>query len=429
MAMVRKLGAHETRKLYRGLGLSGNAPGNYKGLYDPIIDALGLRPDYEALYAQEKEKFTCKTDLSSARGVSVAFLRFMCEKNEIATVKEEEGDGGGGAVQVQIKRAELEVKLAAKLGLPMKRPRKQKEFNEKVKMNLHRLNQLLFYMLFRWDGEKWGGSSIRSEVIELCKAKYMNDDGGLSDEEAVKKACAASSYFAGLWVFFDVEVRMCVEPFIDWEGGDITQFLATFPVMCAYVSSSHKTKVPKVFLMLIERLKQLKDNHKNAVKLFAANCSLFDEEKVEFMNAKLGRWIKARVKDLGIHHYKRTSSIMKGVQEIDESFSKMFNRKESESENARLRKMYTKASWAETHEALRKHIIEKFTSCMDGSKDAQWPRETFLVDGLTRIETKFLPELRKWIAQQQALEVDDDDDDNDDDDDDDDEAIMAAEDL
>ena len=161
------------------------------------------------------------------------------------------------------------------------------------------------------------------------------------------------------------------------------------------------------------------------MKLFAANCSLFDEEKVEFMNAKLGRWIKARVKDLGIHHYKRTSSIMKGVQEIDESFSKMFNRKESESENARLRKMYTKASWAETHEALRKHIIEKFTSCMDGSKGAQWPRETFLVDGLTRIETKFLPELRMWIAQQQALEVDDDDDDNDDDDGDDDEAIMA----
>ena len=60
------------------------------------IDALGLRPDYEALYAQEKEKFTCKTDLSSARGASVAFLRFMCEKNEIATAKEGEGGEGGG---------------------------------------------------------------------------------------------------------------------------------------------------------------------------------------------------------------------------------------------------------------------------------------------------------------------------------------------
>ena len=428
MAMVRKLGAKDTRELHRCLGLVGS-PSDYKELYGPIIDELGLRPDYELVYAQEKEKFTCKRDLSSARGVSVDLLRFMCAKNGIATTREGGGGGDGeAAAQVQIKRAELEVKLAEALKLPMKRPRKQKEFNEKIKMNLHRLNQLLFYMLFRWDGEKWGGSSIRGEVIELCKGEYMNDDDGdLSDEAAVKRACAASSYFAGLWVFFDVEVRMCVEPFIDWEGGDITQFLATFPVMCAYVSSSHKTKIPKVFLMLMERLKQLKDKHKNAVKLFAANCSLFDEEKVEFMNAKLGRWIKARVKDLGIQHYKRTSSIMKGVQEIDDSFSQMFNRKESESENARLRKMYTKASWAETNEALRGHIIKKFTGCMDGSQDAQWPRETFLVDGLTRIETKFLPELRKWIAQQQALEVEDDDEDEDEDEDD--EAIMADEDL
>ena len=35
---------------------------------------------------------------------------------------------------------------------------------------------------------------------------------------------------------------------------------------------------------------------------------------------------------------------------------------------------------------------------------ADWPRETFLTDGLVRIEKKFLPELRKWIAQQQGLE-------------------------
>ena len=33
-----------------------------------------------------------------------------------------------------------------------------------------------------------------------------------------------------------------------------------------------------------------------------------------------------------------------------------------------------------------------------------WPLETFLTDGLVRIEKKFLPELRKWIAQQQGLE-------------------------
>ena len=240
--------------------------------------------------------------------------------------------------------------------------------------------------------------------------------GDLSGEEAVKRACAKSSYFAGLWLFFDMEVRMCVEPFIDWENGDIKPFLTLFPVMCAYVASSHKTKIPKVFLMLFERLSQLKKNHPNALKLFAANCSLFDEEKIEFMNAKLGRWIKARIKDLRIGHYRRTSSIMKGVQEIDASFSELLNRKESEVENVRLRKMYLADSWSETNVALHDYIVEKFASCMDGSKDEEWPRETFLMDGLMRIEKKFLPELRKWIAQQQGLEAGGIDDDNDDED-------------
>ena len=197
---------------------------------------------------------------------------------------------------------------------------------------------------------------------------------------------------------------MCVEPFIDGENGDVTLFLALFPVMCAYVASSHKTKIPKVFLMLFERLRQLKEKHPNAVKLFAANCSLFDEEKVEFMNAKLGRWIKARIKDLGIGHYRRTSTIMKGVQEIDSSFSELLNRKESEVENMRLRRMYLAASWDETNEALHDYIVKKFDECMDGGGSADWPRETFLTDGLVRIEKKFLPELRKWIAQQQGLE-------------------------
>ena len=38
------------------------------------------------------------------------------------------------------------------------------------------------------------------------------------------------------------------------------------------------------------------------------------------------------------------------------------------------------------------------------------------MDGLMRIEKKFLPELRKWIAQQQGLEAGGIDDDNDDED-------------
>ena len=427
MKHVRRLQAAQTRQLFRGLGLTGDAT-RYQDLHDPIIDELKLRPDYEALYEVERPTFVCKADLKSGR-VPAPFLRWMCEHNGIK-ISRTEGDGEE-AKEVLLKRAHLEVKLAEKLNLAKTRPRKQKDYNEKVKVNLHRLNQLLFFLLFRWDGEKWGGGCIRKQIIQKCKEKYQteHDMEELSDEAAVKRACEASSYFTGLWLFFDVEVRMCVEPFIDWENGDITLFLTLFPVMCAYVASSHKTKVPKVFLMLFERLAQLKEKHPNAVKLFAANCTLFDEEKVEFMNAKLGRWIKARIKDLGIGHYRRTSSIMKGVQEIDASFSELLNRKESEVENMRLRKMYLTDSWSDTNDALYDYIINKFEGCMDGGLDSQWPRETFLADGLMRIEKKFLPELRKWIKQQQSLEGEEEEEEEDDDDDDDDDlnadAMMA----
>ena len=192
MKHVRRLQAAQTRKLCRGLGVS-DAAARYQDLHDPIIDELDLRPDYEALYEVERPGFVCKADLSSGRGVSAPFLRWMCEHNKIPTTRTE-GEGEG-AKEVLVKRAELELKLAVKLNLPKTRPRKQKEYNEKVKVNLHRLNQLLFFLLFRWDGEKWGGSCIRKEIIQKCKEKYMTDAdmGELSDEAAVRRACDASS--------------------------------------------------------------------------------------------------------------------------------------------------------------------------------------------------------------------------------------------
>ena len=128
-----------------------------------------------------------------------------------------------------------------------------------------------------------GGSCVRSKVIEKCKAKY---GAALSDEEAVRAACEGSAFFTGLWCFFEIELRMVVEPFMDWERGDISMFLRLYPLMCMYVSSSHKIKIPRVFLMIAERLKLYVDKHVNVIKLFAANCIQFDEEKIEFAKCR-----------------------------------------------------------------------------------------------------------------------------------------------
>ena len=342
----------------------------------------------------------------------MAYLRYICGKEGIDT---EDGEGKN------IGRPNLETALAAALekklpSFSIKRQKKEKSFNEKVKMNLHRLNQLFFFLFFVWDGAKWGGMSVRGAVITACKVKYGDDK---SDEEAVRAASAASSYFAGLWSFFDVELRMCVEPFMDWERGSIVMFLRLFPLMCMYVASSHKTKVPKVFLMLAERLLLYVTKHKNVVKLFAANCRQFDEEKIEFMNASVGRAVKARIKDLNISHYIRATCIMKCIKDIHSSFSKLFNRKEQENENERLRVMYTKQRWDATRASAAEWVSGKFQSALDGDfEDALWPRANPFEFGLMRIRTKFGPEQKVWDAQQRRLGPDDGSDDDGDDDDD-----------
>ena len=105
-----------------------------------------MRPDYAALYAAEN--FTCKADLSSKAGVTIEYLRFICEQEGVPTKETK------GGKESNIARPALEASLSAALdeklpGFSMKRPKKQKSFNEKVKINLHRLNQTFFFLCFK----------------------------------------------------------------------------------------------------------------------------------------------------------------------------------------------------------------------------------------------------------------------------------------
>jgi hypothetical protein len=67
-----------------------------------------------------------------------------------------------------VKRSLLAKEINKKLGL--KTEKKEKSAAAKVKMKLHRLNQLLWYCYIRWDGkERWRGGHIRAKVVRLCK--------------------------------------------------------------------------------------------------------------------------------------------------------------------------------------------------------------------------------------------------------------------
>jgi len=181
---------------------------------------------------------------------------------------------GGGFVA----RSELVKEIKKRLGL--KAEKKVKPAAAKVQMNLHRLNQLLWYCYFRWDGkEKWRGGDIRHKIVQLCKQKYPS---ATADDEAIGMACDGSGLFCGLFRLLDVEIRLAVEPFMLWEQGDFRPFLRAMPSMCALIASGYKPKVSKVVLMALERMALYLKKHPKLVDHMGANITLFDEGKSSF---------------------------------------------------------------------------------------------------------------------------------------------------
>ena len=139
----------------------------------------------------------------------------------------------------------------AKLKLKPEEKSKEKKGSAAVKMNLHRMNQLFFFCLLRWDGKRWGGGDLRAEVLQMARerwTKHMQETEQQrskppTDDEVVAWACEVSTVFLGFWRLLDVEIRLAVEPFILWEQGDFRHFLNALPAMCAIAGSGHKPKV------------------------------------------------------------------------------------------------------------------------------------------------------------------------------------------
>jgi hypothetical protein len=298
-----------------------------------------------------------------------------------------------------VKRSLLAKEIKKKLGL--KTEKKEKSAAAKVKMNLHRLNQLLWYCYFRWDGkERWRGGHIRAKVVRLCKNKFKK---AKTDDEAIAMACDCSGLFCGLFRLLDVEIRLAVEPFMLWEQGDFRPFLRAMPSMCALIASGYKPKVSKVVLMALERMAGYLRDHPELVDHMAVNCTLFDEEKIEFLNAKIGRWFNARTPNSGIEQYTKVTSIMKGVEEIQRSLDELLiKRKTQATENERLRTAYLSPSWTETHEKFEAFVLGRFEAALNEAKPAAEAEDRFAA-GLVKIDDKYLPELLTWARAQRTL--------------------------
>ena len=155
--------------------------------------------------------------------------------------------------------------------------------------------------------------------------------------------------------------------------------------------------------MAWERMELYLNEHPDVARHIAANVTLFDEKKIEFLNAKIGRWFNPRTPNASIDDYTKVTSILKGVEEITRALDELLLRRAPQAkESDRLRASYLSPAWTETHEKFDASVLNKFQAALNGEAP-EWAVRGRLSEGMEKIKLKVLPELKEWARKQRAL--------------------------
>ena len=326
--------------------------------------------------------------------------------------------------------------------------------NERTaKVNLHRLKQTFFHVFLMWDGETQGwkaGRNVRGKVIDYAKralaaanlaeedetgSRAGTDDDeddtstaddetgprvtGADDEAAITKAMAEisddvaiewaiqkSSFFFGFWRCFDVELRYAVVPFEKHAEGDITHLLNGFEVITLQICAADKPMIRKVVLILFHFLLHYRDNHSDIIKFMCHNAAMLDEEYIEFLNALLGRFVKAR-QVLDIQAYRKTSGLITALHALERRLDEtaLPSRTTEATEHHRLRTIYATKTWEETNDKVEQFILGLATKAIDGDKDldGRWPVHDRLQEAWNKMP-RFITELEAWLKTQRRVD-------------------------
>jgi hypothetical protein len=323
-----------------------------------------------------------------------------------------------------------------------------------MKMNLHRMKQMLFHLIFLWIGEElnWkGGGDLRRRVVELFRSSAelrdmweadvaaaaamdadaaraanaaLSEMGGSdpmsdhasspltdevwvwNDKAAIDAACGKSTFIFGLWKLLDTEIRIAVVPFEAWVDGDILPFLQDFPFMVLQVMAAGKPQVQKYMLLQNERMLWCLHKHPDVIRTISLSCAALDEEDIEFFNALLGRFRSARDTSPDMNTYIYISGLITGMHDLSKQLDATLSgrrpgaaRATQPTEHQRLREIYTTESWADTNAVVDGWIFGLFKKALDGDAemDASWPEEDRISIGRAHLR-RARTSLRSWLA-------------------------------
>jgi len=251
----------------------------------------------------------------------------------------------------------------------------------------------------------------KQEVISYARSKVAH--APTDDDELIGLLCDSSSYFFSLWMLLNVEMRLAVEPFVEWAAGNFEPYVRLFPPMTMLVASVNKPKVQRAFLIKLHCLALYAAEHPDILVTMGENCRKLVETTIEYHHSRLRRYVDSNVPNLTHHQYLEGSTICFQVDKMKHEVTDwLTNMKPKETERIHSLVKSEKAAFLETRTATRKFLATPFKEmvdmlvdsdgkitqqCTGKYEDKHWPRSDNLGFGQARLEDEGLPLLQKYL--------------------------------
>ena len=163
----------------------------------------------------------CAADVNALR---MSALRLLLVAHKLKSVED--------ASKISDKKVIVKL-LVNHLKLPRRRPRAKKLQKDQTVLNVSRGISTATLLMRAWDPAACGQedtASARAQVIECARSAFP-ECSSLADLQIIGKLCDMSSFFYGRWMLFEVEIRVCTVPFLQWADGNMEPYLRMFPIM------------------------------------------------------------------------------------------------------------------------------------------------------------------------------------------------------
>eukprot|EP00615_Pteridomonas_danica_P019322 CAMPEP_0114401742 /NCGR_PEP_ID=MMETSP0102-20121206/17461_1 /TAXON_ID=38822 ORGANISM="Pteridomonas danica, Strain PT" /NCGR_SAMPLE_ID=MMETSP0102 /ASSEMBLY_ACC=CAM_ASM_000212 /LENGTH=1480 /DNA_ID=CAMNT_0001564943 /DNA_START=66 /DNA_END=4505 /DNA_ORIENTATION=+ len=280
-------------------------------------------------------------------------------------------------LSLKLKKPELVLIFIEKLNLPQRKKQAQKPAIENVKINTTRALSSFLMLLKVWLGDRRDGGegSARKFVIDQIKETFP-ELIGFDDDVIVGKICDQSSYFYGLWKLLDIEIVVCILPFIQWTEGDFLPFLNLFPIMVQMVSYSGKSTAIKAFMLKMFVLQWYATKHPDILKTMGQNCTILVETMIEYHNSRMAYMVPSKVPSLNIDHYKKASCLRAAFDQLKRSITNEPTKKKQSERMRQLNMVNSKASVATVVE-FKSLVTDKFVAILKALKNGTLPESDY----------------------------------------------------